>query len=183
MQPEGGEFAPLVFDPRIQPFYGLQVDGISLDGRMLPIHPSVWNFVFSNDSITGGAIIDSGMTLTSLVQPAYDVVLANFQSYFQDFPTFTQPPFDLCFYERQLSEEQRKKAGPQLGWHFAGGAKFMPHMDSYVSPVAADQKCLTIVPAAWPGISVIGNIHQQKYLWEFNFEKANLGFAPSLCSD
>ncbi|XP_031494168.1 aspartic proteinase NANA, chloroplast-like [Nymphaea colorata] len=177
------QFTPLVFDPRIQPFYGLQVDGISLDGKILPIYPSVWKFVFSNYSITGGAIIDSGMTLTSLVRPAYDVVLANFQSYFQDFPTFTQPPFDLCFNESQLSEEQRKKAGPQLGWHFAGGAKFMPHMDSYVSPVAPDQKCLTIVRAAWPGISVIGNIHQQKYLWEFNLENANLGFAPSLCSD
>ncbi|XP_031494167.1 aspartic proteinase NANA, chloroplast-like [Nymphaea colorata] len=176
-------YATLVLDSMIQPYYGIEVDGISMDGKMLPIPPAVWKFVFKEDSIAGGVIIDSGMTLTSLVKPAYDVVMSAFRSYFKDFPTFTQQPFDLCFNVTQLSPEQAKRAGPNLAWHFSGGAKFTPHIGSYVTVVAPNLKCIAIVPAAWPGISIIGNIHQQKYLWEFDLANGRLGFAPSLCTE
>ncbi|CAN6483611.1 unnamed protein product [Victoria cruziana] len=176
-------YAKLVLDTMIQPYYGVEVEGISMDGKMLPIPPSAWKFVFKKNSIEGGVIIDSGMTLTSLVKPAYEIVIAAFRSYFKDFPTFAQPPFELCFNLTGLSPEQAKMAGPKMAWHFGDDSKFSPYIGSYVTVVAPNTKCIAIIEGAWPGMSIIGNIHQQKYLWEFDLQNGRLGFAPSLCTD
>ncbi|CAN6443662.1 unnamed protein product [Victoria cruziana] len=174
-------FTPLVLDASIQPFYGLVVRGISLDGTWLPIPEFVWRFQFSGSSASNGVIIDSGMTLTTLVRPAYDAVMAALQGHFSNFNTFPLAPFQLCFNTTGLTRRQTVGLGPRMAIHLGGGARFIPHIGSYIVAVARNVRCVGIVPGPFPGLSVIGNILQQHYVWEYDLLNAKLGFAPSSC--
>ncbi|XP_031501129.1 aspartic proteinase NANA, chloroplast-like [Nymphaea colorata] len=174
-------FTPLVLDASIQPFYGLVVRGISVDGSWLPIPELVWKFQFSGGSASNGVIIDSGMTLTTLVRPAYDVVMAAFQWYFRNSETFQLAPFQLCFNTTGLTARETNMMGPRMVIHLGGGARFIPHTGGYIVAVARNVRCVGIVPGSFPGLSVIGNILQQHYVWEYDLLNAKLGFAPSHC--
>ncbi|WOL05167.1 aspartic proteinase nepenthesin-2-like [Canna indica] len=53
----------------LKPFYFVSIMGISVDGELLPIQASMWDAAAS-----GGAILDSRMSLTVLAEPAYQAV-------------------------------------------------------------------------------------------------------------
>ncbi|XVE78454.1 hypothetical protein DITRI_Ditri13aG0146600 [Diplodiscus trichospermus] len=158
----------------LNPFYAVNVSGISLDGQMLDIPSNVWDV--KGD---GGVIIDSGSTLTFLVKPVFDRVIAAFQaplSKFNKLELNIGPEY--CFSDVGFKESEV----PRLAIHFADGAKLVPPVKSYVIDAADGVKCLGFAPANWPGTSVIGNILQQNHLWEFDLFRGKLGFAPSSCT-
>ena len=75
---------------------------------------------------------------------------------------------------------------PRLAVHFAkngGSASALePSVKSYMIDVADGVKCIGILSASWPGVSTIGNILQQNYLWEFDISNKLVSFEPSTCS-
>ncbi|XP_051125917.1 aspartic proteinase NANA, chloroplast-like [Andrographis paniculata] len=156
-------------------FYAVNLRGISVGGSMLDIPTETWDV-----NGVGGLIIDSGSSLTSLVQPAYQPVMAAIRLTLLNFANLNLDigPLEYCFNSTGFDES----AVPRLAFHFADGARFEPHVKSYVIDAAPGVKCLGFVPAAWPGSSVIGNIMQQNHLWEFDIVNRRLGFAASSCS-
>ncbi|KAG6523434.1 aspartic proteinase NANA, chloroplast-like [Zingiber officinale] len=156
----------------VEPFYGVGVRGISVDGEMLPIPASVWDLAAG-----GGAILDSGTSLTVLAEPAYRAVVEALTRRLAWAPRVRVEPFEHCY---------NWSAGapavlPRMAVHLEGTARLAPPSKSYVIDVAEGVKCLGIVAAPWPSFSTIGNILQQEHLWEFDVANRRLRFRRSTC--
>ncbi|GAU38039.1 hypothetical protein TSUD_274410 [Trifolium subterraneum] len=158
-----------------QPFYGVNVIGVSIDDQMLKIPPKVWNF-----DTEGGMILDSGTSLGTLVVEAYDPIVGALEKSLANVKRVERDVgiLDFCFDTEGFDES----TVPRLAFHFAGGAKFEPPVKSYIIDVAPMVKCIGFVPINDTGASVIGNILQQNHLWEFDLAHNILGFAPSKCN-
>ncbi|ONI11778.1 hypothetical protein PRUPE_4G124800 [Prunus persica] len=168
-------YTQLVFgNPNKGSFYGVNLQGISVGGKMLNIPLHIWN-----PKLGGGALVDSGMSLTFLTKPAYKPVMTALTMPLTKFRRLRseEDDFDFCFDPRGY----RDRLVPKLVFHFAGGAKFAPPVKSYVIDVSPGMKCIGILPLA-EGACIIGNIIQQNHLWEFNLVRKTLGFAPSTCT-
>ncbi|XWS75760.1 hypothetical protein CRYUN_Cryun01aG0119800 [Craigia yunnanensis] len=158
----------------VNPYYAVNVSGISVNGKMLDVPSNVWDV--KGD---GGVIMDSGSSLTYLVKPVFDRVIAAFQAPLSKFKKLN---LDLgpgyCFSDAGFEESLM----PKLAIHFADGAKLVPPVKSYIIDADEGVKCLGFAPTDWPGNSVIGNIMQQNHLWEYDLLNSKLGFAPSSCT-
>ncbi|XP_022751553.1 aspartic proteinase nepenthesin-1-like [Durio zibethinus] len=159
----------------VSSFYAVNVMGISIGGKMLDIPFQVWDTTKG-----GGTILDSGTSLTVLTDPAYQPVMEAIKMSVSKYQKVKLDgvPMDYCFNSTGFDDT----LVPKLIIHFADGARFEPHRKSYVIAAADGVRCLGFLPARFPGTSVIGNIMQQNYLWEFDLEGNKLGFAPSACS-
>ncbi|KAK9937311.1 hypothetical protein M0R45_014110 [Rubus argutus] len=159
--------------PKIGPFYAVKLVGISLGGKMLTIPNEVWV-----ENLGGGAIVDSGTSLTFLTLPAYTPVMAELTMALSKYKNIPLDPFEFCFNSTGYDES----LVPRFAFHFADGAKFEPPVKSYVIDVAVQTKCLGFMSALYPGTIVLGNILQQNHLWEFDLGRRTLGFASSSCT-
>lgn len=159
----------------IPSFYAVNVIGISVGNKMLEIPMQVWDA-----SEGGGTIIDSGTSLTFLADPAYQAVMEALKVSVSKYQRVKLDgvPMEYCF----NSEGFNGSLVPKLIIHFNDGARFEPHWNSYVIAAAAGVRCLGFLPARFPALSVIGNIMQQNYLWEFDLKGKRLVFAPSSCN-
>ncbi|KAK1268556.1 Protein ASPARTIC PROTEASE IN GUARD CELL 1 [Acorus gramineus] len=166
-------YAKLVIEPEFEPFYGVEVIGISIGGTVLRIPLSVWDIRGQ-----GGVIIDSGTSLTSFVKPAYLMVMSALTESLKGFKRVRVTPFEFCFNSTGFNDS----LVPSLVIHFTGPARFEPPKKSYIIDVADRVKCVGFLSASWPGVSTIGNIIQQNFKWEFDVVNKRLGFQPSSCS-
>ncbi|KAL4292064.1 hypothetical protein GQ457_14G009670 [Hibiscus cannabinus] len=157
--------------------YHLNVSGISVDGKMLDIPSNVW--LYDPSTRYGGVILDTGSSLTALAAPAYDKLIEVF------LPSITK--FKKKIYEgnSDVPEHCFDSAGyketlmPKLAIHFSNGAKFEPPVKNYV--IGEDIKCLGFRRFDGLETSIIGNILQQNFLWEFDLANEKLKFTPSTC--
>ena len=146
---------------------------------MLNIPREVWD-----SAAGGGAIIDSGTSLTLLAEPAFRAVMEKLGRALEKYQRVEMEPFKFCFNWEENTFDAA--ALPRLAVHFAkndGGASALePPVKSYVIDVADGVKCIEILSASWPRVSTIGNILQQNYLWEFDISNKLVSFEPSTCS-
>ncbi|CAK8534627.1 unnamed protein product [Lathyrus sativus] len=158
-----------------QPFYGVNVTGISVGREMLKIPPRVWDF-----QARGGMIIDSGTTLAALVVEAYEPVVEALKSSLKHVKRVDKSlgDLDFCF----ESEGFDPSCVPSLVFHLGGGVKFAPPVKSYVIDFGPNVKCLGFMSVNGTGVSVIGNIMQQSHLWQIDVYQNTISFAPSRCS-
>ncbi|KAJ8485894.1 hypothetical protein OPV22_018379 [Ensete ventricosum] len=163
----------LVLDARLQPFYAVRIDGVSVDGELLPIPSSVWDAAHG-----GGAILDSGTSLTVLAEPAYRAVASALSRRLGGVPSVSVDPFDHCY---NWTAAGPAAEVPKLVLHLAGTARLEPPAKSYLIDVEEGVKCIGITSAPWPGVSTIGNILQQEHLWEFDLRNRRLRFRRSTC--
>jgi hypothetical protein len=174
----GPRQTPLLLDHRMRPFYAVTVNGISVDGELLKIPRRVWDI-----GRGGGAILDSGTSLTVLVRPAYRAVVAALSKKLAGLPRVTMDPFEYCYNWTSPSTGQDLTVPvPDLFVHFAGAARLQPPAKSYVIDAAPGVKCIGLQEGEWPGVSVIGNILQQEHLWEFDIKNQRLRFERSRCT-
>nr|CAB3464497.1 unnamed protein product [Digitaria exilis] len=167
----------LLLDPQL-PFYGVKVEAIHVAGKALDIPGEVWDA-----KKNGGAILDSGTTLTVLAAPAYKAVVAALSAHLAGVPKVTFPPFEHCY--NWTWTARRRGAPPEipkLAVQFAGSARLEPSTKSYVIDVKPGVKCLGVQEGEWPGLSVIGNILQQEHLWEFDLKNRLVRFKQSTCT-
>ncbi|KAF2311782.1 hypothetical protein GH714_026686 [Hevea brasiliensis] len=153
-------------------FYWVNVSGISVGDKMLNIPPETWNITNG-----GGAIIDSGTTLTLLAEAAYAAVMDAFIGTLTKFKKVEMPVTEFCFEATGFQES----SVPNFVIHFADGAKLEPLVKSYIIDAADGIKCLGFQPPQKGDISIIGNIMQQGHYWEFDIGRSKLGFGPSSC--
>ncbi|KAL6618813.1 hypothetical protein ACP70R_033952 [Stipagrostis hirtigluma subsp. patula] len=163
---------PLLLDRRMSPFYAVAVDAVHVAGEQLDIPSDVWD-VEKN----GGAILDSGTSLTILATPAYKAVVAALSKQLAGLPRVSMDPFEYCYNWTAGAPEV-----PKLAVEFAGSARLEPPAKSYVIDAAPGVKCIGVQEGAWPGVSVIGNILQQEHLWEFDLRDRWLRFKHTRCT-
>lgn len=165
---------PLVLD--LQPFYGVGIMGISVDGQLLAIPAIVWDFASG-----GGTIVDSGTSLTLLAEPAYGVVVGALSRRLAWAPRVSVDPFEFCYNWTAATAGENAGSVPAMVVHLSGGARLDPPAKSYVIDVADGVKCLGIQSSPWPGVSTLGNILQQAHQWEFDVANQRLRFSRSTC--
>ncbi|GJN04522.1 hypothetical protein PR202_ga22078 [Eleusine coracana subsp. coracana] len=121
---------PFVPNPPSNPsYYYLNLTGISMGTTALSIPANA--FALNPDDGTGGLIIDSGSTITSLVDVAYQQVRAEVLSLAALSPSSShRTEMDLCF---DLSSPSTPPAMPDMTFHFDGGADMVLPADNYIS--------------------------------------------------
>ncbi|KAG6553060.1 hypothetical protein Mapa_005397 [Marchantia paleacea] len=154
-------------------FYYLQVEDLSIDGRML----NITRAAFDIDRYgSGGTIVDSGTTLYFLTAEAYDPLRATLVPLIQ-YPLVdaSELGFGLCY---NLSTV-KKPVFPSITIHFTGATLALPQANSFVPVDDLGTTCLVILPTV--GFSILGNLLQQNYLFLYDRENSRLGFTPKQC--
>ncbi|KAK4423607.1 Aspartyl protease family protein 2 [Sesamum alatum] len=170
-------YTPLLINRLSPTFYYIGIESVFIDDIKLRISPSVWAI---DELGNGGTVLDSGTTLTFLAEPAYRRILAVFDRLVK-LPKSSDPSlgFDLCLNVSGLS----RTSLPQLSFKLSGGALFSPPPQNYFIDTAEGIKCLALQPVvSETGFSVIGNLMQQGYTFEFDKDRSRLGFTRHGCS-
>ncbi|KAK3127234.1 hypothetical protein QOZ80_7AG0570180 [Eleusine coracana subsp. coracana] len=168
---------PFVASPSTAPmssYYYLNLTGISLGATALTIPPNA--FALNADG-TGGLIIDSGTTITSLVDAAYRQIRAAVKS------LVTLPKvdgaaatgLDLCF-----ALPSPPAALPSMTLHFDGADMVLPAESYMIS--GSGLWCLAVRSQADGAMSTLGNYQQQNMHILYDVSKETLSFAPAKCS-
>eukprot|EP00249_Psilotum_nudum_P003488 c168_g1_i1 orf=416-1924(+) len=172
------QYTPFLQNPFVPTLYYIGIEHISVNGEVLSIHPRVWRMDAEGN---GGAVIDSGTTLTYFLGPAYHRILSAFRRAISyplvrmNLPT----SFDLCFNTSNVSQIEL----PKLVITFSGNATFEPPSTNYFVEVSNDIKCLSFQQvSSGLGFSVLGNLLQQNFLMRYDRKHEQLGFAPRDCS-
>ncbi|KAI4386452.1 hypothetical protein MLD38_004383 [Melastoma candidum] len=178
-------FTKLIANPALPTFYYVNVTSVSVDGVKLHIDPSVWAL---DETGSGGTVVDSGTTLTLIIEPAYSAILAAMRRRLElpEASPSGQVPFDLCVNVTGV----RRPRLPRLRFGMEGEgwmrrkATFSPPARNYFIDTEEGVKCLGIQPVGDGGgaFSVIGNVMQQGYLWEFDNDRSRLGFTRRGCA-
>ncbi|RCV13362.1 hypothetical protein SETIT_2G340000v2 [Setaria italica] len=179
----GVRSTPFVASPAMAPmsnYYYLNLKGISLGTTALSIPPNAFSL---NADGTGGLIIDSGTTITSLVDAAYQQVRDAVVS-LVTLPTTTDGSaatgLDLCF--ALPSPTSAPPAMPSMTLHFDGADMVLPP-DSYMITVTDDSLwCLMMGSRRNGEMSTLGNYQQQNMHILYDVGKETLSFAPANCS-
>lgn len=164
----------------IQPYYSINIKGISVDGKMLPIPRGTLEFFYEDGSENNrGPIVDSGNSITCLLEPAYVAVMEALTPPLKAFKSVKSESldFEFCFKD---TPKYNTDIVPRLAFHLEGGVQFKPPVKNYVLDVGEGVWCIGLLPASSPH-SIIGNLMQQNFLWEFDLVKERLGFMPSTC--
>ncbi|KAF2560660.1 hypothetical protein F2Q70_00018291 [Brassica cretica] len=141
-------------------------------------------FRISGQSVSGngGTVVDSGTTLAFLADPSYRLVIATVRRRIR-LPIAAEmtPGFDLCVNISGVSKPE--KFMPRLKFEFAGGAVFVPPPRNYFIETEEHVQCLAIQSVnPKVGFSVIGNLMQQGFLFEFDRDRSRLGFSRRGCA-
>ncbi|KAI5084965.1 hypothetical protein GOP47_0001134 [Adiantum capillus-veneris] len=173
--PRGTMYTPLIRNANLETFYYVSMSGISVGGQLLTIPTRAF---LMDESGGGGVIVDSGTSVTRLVEVAYGPLRSAFKAAARGLPFaggFSL--FDTCY---DMSGRASVKL-PTLSLHFEGGAELALPASNYFIPV--DSKgtyCLAF--ASTPGeLSIIGNIQQQGFRVIFDSASSRLGFVPNQC--
>lgn len=170
------QYTPLLQNPSSETFYYVQIEALRVGGKVLSIPASVWAI---DSQGNGGAVIDSGTTLTFFSEPAYSMILAAFKSEIRYRVAPSTAQLDLCY---NLSGIQNPKF-PKLSILFRGNAVFRPPTNNYILNPVNDIWCLGILGSSPRlGISVLGNLLQQNFYIEYDRLNNRLGFAKAYCS-
>ncbi|KAF4350634.1 hypothetical protein CsatB_019856 [Cannabis sativa] len=171
-------FTPLLINPLSPTFYYIGIKNVFVDGLKLPISPSVWSI---DELGNGGTVVDSGTTLSFLAEPAYRLVLAAFKRRVK-LPSSAQPNlgFDLCVNVSGVS----RLSLPKLSFQLVGkSVVFSPPQSNYFIEAAESVHCLAIQPVELDsGFSVLGNLMQQGFFFEFDKDRSRLGFTRHGCA-
>ncbi|KAG5059993.1 hypothetical protein JHK87_001022 [Glycine soja] len=171
-------YTPLLTNPFSPSFYYISIQSVSVDGVRLPISESVFRIDAHGN---GGTVVDSGTTLSFLAEPAYGKILAAFRLRVR-LPAVESAAtlgFDLCV---NVSGVARPRL-PRLRFRLAGKAVLSPPAGNYFIEPAEGVKCLAVQPVRpGSGFSVIGNLMQQGYLFEFDLDRSRIGFTRHGCA-
>jgi len=176
----GVRSTPFVASPAEAPmntYYYLNLKGISLGTTALSIRPDAFSLKADG---TGGLIIDSGTTVTSLVDAAYQQVRAAVVS-LVTLPTTdgsAATGFDLCF--ALPSATSAPPAMPSMTLHFDGADMVLP-VDSYML-LDSGLWCLAMQNTSNGARSTLGNYQQQDMHILYDVGQETLSFAPTKCS-
>ncbi|KAL9665358.1 hypothetical protein QQ045_020777 [Rhodiola kirilowii] len=171
-------FTPLITNPLSPTFYYITIRHVYINKSKLRIDPLVWKL---NRFGNGGSVLDSGTTLSFVPKPAYDAILSAFDRLLVHVPSPAQPTpsFDFCL---NMTGAERNVSLPRLRFRLAGGAVFEPPPRNYFIETEEGVLCLAVQPVgSESGFSVIGNLMQQGFLFQFDRVESRVGFTRHGC--
>ncbi|KAB2080325.1 hypothetical protein ES319_A05G063500v1 [Gossypium barbadense] len=153
-------------------FYGIDIVGISVGGKKLPISASVFT--------AGGSIIDSGTVITRLPPTAYTALSSEFRKLMSQYPK-AQPLsiLDTCYDFTKFSSV----SVPMISIFFRGGVEVPIAAKGILYVNTISQVCL-----AFAGnnddtdVGIFGNTQQKTLQVVYDGVGGKLGFATGGCS-
>uniref|UniRef100_I1PAR5 Peptidase A1 domain-containing protein n=1 Tax=Oryza glaberrima TaxID=4538 RepID=I1PAR5_ORYGL len=163
---------PLIQDAKNPTFYYLALKGITVGSTRLPVPESA--FALTNG--TGGTIIDSGTSITSLPPQVYQVVRDEFAAQIKlpMVPGNTTDPY-FCF----SAPSQAKPDVPKLVLHFEGATMDLPRENYVFEDAGNSMICLVINEGN--EMTIIGNFQQQNMHVLYDLQNNMLSFVAAQC--
>ncbi|XP_072975791.1 aspartyl protease AED3-like [Typha angustifolia] len=172
-QPRRIKTTPLLANPRRSSLYYVNMIGVRVGNRVVPIPPSALAF----DPATGaGTIVDSGTMFTRLVAPAYAAVRDEFRRSVKA-PVTSLGGFDTCYNVSIVV--------PKIRLMFAGLTVTLPEDNVVIHSSSGSMTCLAMA-AAPAGVNavlnVIANMQQQNFRVLFDVPNSRIGIASERCT-
>ncbi|CAL5083288.1 unnamed protein product [Urochloa decumbens] len=172
---------PFVTSPStaLDNYYYLNLTGISLGTTALSIPPDAFTL---NADGGGGLVIDSGTTITALVDSAYQQVRAAVVSLVTlHTKDGSESELDLCF--ALPSPTSAPPDMPSMTLHFDGADMVLPPESYMITYTDNSQWCLAMQNQTSGMLpSILGNYQQQNMHILYDVRKEMLSFAPAKCS-
>ncbi|KAG5556747.1 hypothetical protein RHGRI_007123 [Rhododendron griersonianum] len=169
----------IVYSPLVpsQPHYNLYLQSIAVNGQLLPIDPAVFA-----TSTNRGTIVDSGTTLTYLVEEAFDPFVKAVTAVVSQSATPFISKGNQCYrVPTSISE-----IFPPVALNFAGGASmvlrpvdYLVH-DGFVD--GAPMWCIGFQRVQDPGVSILGDLVLKDKIIVYDIAGQRLGWADYDCS-
>eukprot|EP01018_Ginkgo_biloba_P015997 Gb_31617 [translate_table: standard] len=158
-------------------FYYVGIEEIAINGEILPISRSVWEI---DEAGHGGAIVDSGTSLSYFVEEAYEIILEALSVAITYPKASTSSPqqFDLCFNTTGVNDLKF----PQISIGLKGGATFSPPPENFILEIEEGVRCVGFRPIDEASTSIIGSLLQQNFFVQFDRDRSILGFGRADCS-
>ncbi|CAL5022298.1 unnamed protein product [Urochloa decumbens] len=165
--------------PAADTFYYVQLKSVLVGGERLDISADAW--AVSKKDGTGGAIVDSGTTLSYFAEPAYRVIRQAFVDRMsRSYPLVSGfPVLSPCY---NVSGVERPEV-PELALEFGDGAVWDFPAENYFIRLDDDVMCLAVLGTPRSGMSIIGNFQQQNFHVVYDLKVNRLGFAPRRCAE
>nr|CAB3481269.1 unnamed protein product [Digitaria exilis] len=160
-------------------YYYVPLVGLSLGAKRLAV-PEATLAIKPDGS--GGTIVDSGSTISYLVEKAFKVLKkAVLKTVRLPVVNGTVEDYELCFALPSGVAMSSVKT-PPLVLHFEGGAAMVLTKDNYFQEVRAGLMCLAVGSSPDDfGVSIIGNVQQQNMHVLFDVRSQKFSFAPTQC--
>ncbi|KAI9153527.1 hypothetical protein LWI28_012708 [Acer negundo] len=168
----------IVYSPLVpsKPHYNLNLQSIAVNGQMLPIDPAA--FAASNNRET---IVDSGTTLTYLVEEAFDpFVSAVTASVSQSVTTLMSKGMQCYLVSTSISE-----IFPPVSLNFAGGVSMALKPEEYLTHFGfydgASMWCIGFQKSQG-GVTILGDLVLKDKIVVYDLARQRLGWANYDCS-
>ncbi|GAV77594.1 Asp domain-containing protein, partial [Cephalotus follicularis] len=165
-------YTPFSFDPRTFPYYGLEIEAISVGDKRLPIFPIVF--------LIAGTIIDSGTVITRLPPVAYVVLRDAFSVEMTQYPRAPALSIlDTCYDFSNIISVTT----PTISFFFRGGVEVPIDSSGIFYAKNRSQVCLAFAGNANPiDVAIFGSVQQKTIKVVYNVRQRKIGFAPKGCT-
>ncbi|KAG6744138.1 hypothetical protein POTOM_052848 [Populus tomentosa] len=173
----GMVYSPLVPSQNLsRSHYNLNLQSIVVNGKLLPIDPSV--FATSNGQ---GTIVDSGTTLVYLVAEAYDPFVSAVNVIVSPSVTPIISERNQCY----LVSTSVSQMFPLASFNFAGGASMVLKPEDYLIPFGPSQGgsamwCIGFQKVQ--GVTILGDLVLKDKIFVYDLVRQRIGWANYDCS-
>ncbi|KAJ9547075.1 hypothetical protein OSB04_019618 [Centaurea solstitialis] len=173
--PSGAVTAPLLRNDKVDTFYYVELTGLSVAGKPLPIPADTLKLTGDGG---GGVIVDSGTAITRLRTAAYDVLRDAFVNATKGLPAAPGVAlFDTCYdFSKRKSVEV-----PTVSFRFSNGKELGLPAKNYLIPVDSSGTFCFAFASTSSSLSIIGNVQQQGTRVSYDLERSIIGFSPNKC--
>ncbi|XP_057865410.1 aspartic proteinase nepenthesin-1-like [Cryptomeria japonica] len=168
----GANTIPLIKNIVVPSFWYIPVTGVTLNGEPVNIPSGTFDL---QPSGAGGMIIDSGTTLTYLVEAAYSPVKEAIKAAIDLTPTDgSSVGLDLCY------QTSGQVTLPSLTFNFKGGVNYELPPENFFIQISNNLLCLAMKGTSGK-VSIFGNIQQQNFQILYDNAQNTLSFKPTEC--
>ncbi|KAF8646769.1 hypothetical protein HU200_065564 [Digitaria exilis] len=180
-QPKRIKTTPLLSNPHRPSLYYVNMTGIRVGGKPVPI-PASALASFDPASGRGGTIVDAGTMFTRLSAPAYAAVRAAFRRRVRAPAVAPLGGFDTCYNATAVSWPV-----PSVAFTFEGAVTVtMPEENVVIRSSSGGVACLAMAAAPADGVhaalNVVASVQQQNHRVLFDVANGRVGFARELCT-
>ncbi|KAJ9542595.1 hypothetical protein OSB04_029101 [Centaurea solstitialis] len=166
--------------PGYESLYYVSLEGISVGGTRLDVTRSDFELLADG---SGGMVVDSGATFTSLDDRIVDMIKDEFleQTRLKKSEVYKAPydVLDLCFDSNEVAAIEL----PKIVFHFEGADWDMSRENYIYKDGSQPQSCFAIITYGDDKTSVLGNIQQQNMMVVYDLDENSLSFKPAKCNE
>ncbi|KAK9132558.1 hypothetical protein Scep_012086 [Stephania cephalantha] len=168
-------------DNPVDTFYYVQIKSVVVGGEVLKIPEETWKI---SSEGAGGAIIDSGTTLSYFADPAYEMIKEAFVKKVRrhkNYPVVSEfPLLSPCYNVTGVGKVEL----PDFAIVFEDRAVWKFPLENYFIKLEPEEiVCLAILGTQKSSLSILGNYQQQNFHVLYDTKNSRLGYAPMKCAD